>query len=135
MYTHWQSQHACNHMPNARVGNCLFIRWPAHCRLLPSCLLASRACVCAHCSSKSSTCACACSSLFGEAVSMSERSERILTMSEALVLCGPLLFVVCECRRHEPRSCEAARTTKKRTHVFFEHAFASLTSSKNTHYY
>ena len=26
-------------------------------------------------------------SLFGEAVSMSERSERILTMSEALVLC------------------------------------------------
>ena len=37
------------------------------------------------CSSKSSTCACACSSLFGEAVSMSERSERILTMSEALV--------------------------------------------------
>ena len=71
MYTHWQSQHACNHMPNARVGNCVFIRWPAHCRLLPSCLLASRAC--------------ACSSLFGEAVSMSERSERILTMSEALV--------------------------------------------------
>ena len=27
--------------------------------------------------------------VFGEAVSMSERSERILTMSEALVLCRP----------------------------------------------
>ena len=51
--------------------------------------------------------------VFGEAVSMSERSERILTMSEALVLRRPLLFVVCECRRHEPRSCEAARTTKE----------------------
>ncbi len=83
MYTHWQSQHACNHMPNARVGNCLFIVGQlivASCRPVFWPRVRVRVC-----SSKSSTCACACSSLFGEAVSMSERSERILTMSEALV--------------------------------------------------
>ena len=87
MYTHCKATHAhvftCLMHVLATVSRLFFIAES----FVGQLIVASRAYVCAHCSSKSSTCACACSSLFGEAVSMSERSERILTISEALVLC------------------------------------------------